>query len=127
MGFNWLKATEPRRGGSLFFTTVPRNFWYSFYRPPKDEWLSRPCSHAMVLNTGPPDWESSTLTTKNIVKIVNFLINQCSHHMEASQVLAVRREEKPVFKLSQTSTMELFCENSLRLKTGYYFCKKVPS
>ena len=49
----------------------------------------------MVLNTRSPDWESSALTTKNIVKMVNFLINQCSHHMEASQYLEVRREEKP--------------------------------
>ena len=38
-------------------------FWYSLYRPRKDERLSRPWSHPMVLNTGLLDWESSALTT----------------------------------------------------------------
>ena len=38
--------------------------WYSFDRPQKDERLSRPWSHSMVLNMGPLDWESSALTTK---------------------------------------------------------------
>ena len=38
--------------------------WYSFYQPRKDERLSRPWSHPVVLNTGPLDWESSALTTR---------------------------------------------------------------
>ena len=57
MGFNCLKATETLQGGSLlFYHEVPRNFWYSFDRPRKDERLSRPWSHLVVLNTGPLDW-----------------------------------------------------------------------
>ena len=41
MDFNCLK--EPLQAGSLFFNRyVPRNFWYSFCRPRKDEGLSRP-------------------------------------------------------------------------------------
>ena len=44
-----------------FLPSVPRKSWYSFYRPRKDERLSRPWSHPAVLNTGPLDWESSAL------------------------------------------------------------------
>ena len=33
-----------------FSTQVPRNFWYSVYRPQKDERLSQPWSHPVVLN-----------------------------------------------------------------------------
>ena len=45
---------EPLRGG---------NSWYSFDRPPKDERLSQPWCHPLVLKTGPLSWESSALTT----------------------------------------------------------------
>ena len=45
---------EPLRGG---------NSWYSFDRPPKDERLSQPWYHPLVLKTGPLNWESSALTT----------------------------------------------------------------
>ena len=60
----------PLRGGSLHFATKlsqilpPRYSWYSFYRTWKDERLSRPWSHPVVLNTGPLDWKSSALTTR---------------------------------------------------------------
>ena len=33
--------------------------WYSFYRSQKDERLSQPCSHPLVLSTGLLDSESS--------------------------------------------------------------------
>ena len=53
---------EPLQGGSLLFTTqFPEIPGISFYRPRKDERLSQPWSHPVVLNTGPLDWESSTL------------------------------------------------------------------
>ena len=39
-------------------------FFFSFYQPRKDEGLSWPWSHPVVLNTRPLDWESSTLTTR---------------------------------------------------------------
>ena len=39
------------------------NSWYSFYRPRKDERLSGPWSHPVVLNTGHLDWKSNTLTS----------------------------------------------------------------
>ena len=42
-------------------------FWYSLYRPRKDERLSRPWSHPVVLSTGPLDWESSALTTRPLL------------------------------------------------------------
>ena len=64
MGFNCLKATATSRRQFTFYHSVPRNSWYSFYRPRKDERLSRPWSHPVVLNTETLDWESSALTTR---------------------------------------------------------------
>ena len=55
MGFNCLKATVISRRQFNFYHSVPRNSWYSFYRVRKDERLSRPWSHPVVLNTGPLD------------------------------------------------------------------------
>ena len=56
--------TATSRRQFTFHHSVPRNSWYSFYRPRKDERLSRPWNHPVVLNTGLLDWESSTLTTR---------------------------------------------------------------
>ena len=42
----------------------PLSNWYSFYWPWKDERLSRPWSHLVVLNAGPLDWKSRALTTR---------------------------------------------------------------
>ena len=67
MGFNCLKATATWRRQFSFYHSVPRNSWYSFYRPRKDERLSRSWSHPVVLNTGPPDWESSALTNRPLL------------------------------------------------------------
>ena len=50
-----------------FYHSVPRNSWYSFYRPRKNERLSRPWSHPLVLDTGHLDWESSALTTRPLL------------------------------------------------------------
>ena len=55
--------TATLRRQFTFYHSVPRNSWYSFYRPRKDERLSRPWSHPVVLSMGPLDWESSALTT----------------------------------------------------------------
>ena len=57
MGFNCLKARATWEG-SLLTTKLPE------IRPRKDERLSRPWSHPVVLNTGPLDLESTALTTK---------------------------------------------------------------
>ena len=64
MGFNCLKATTTSRRQFTFYHSVPRNCWYSFYQPRKDERLSRPWSHPVVLHTGLLDWESRTLTSR---------------------------------------------------------------
>ena len=40
MRFNCFEATEPLRGDTTFYHSVPRISWYSFNRPPKDERLS---------------------------------------------------------------------------------------
>ena len=47
-----------------FYYSVPRSYRYSFNRPWKNERLSWPWSHPVVLNLGPLDWESSALTTR---------------------------------------------------------------
>ena len=54
MGFNYLKVRAPLRRQFTFYHWVPRNFWYSFDRPRKDERLSQPWSYPVVLNTGTP-------------------------------------------------------------------------
>ena len=38
-----------------------------FYRPRKDERLSQPWSHPVVLSMGPLNWESSALTTRPLL------------------------------------------------------------
>ena len=67
MGFNCLKATATSRRQFTFYHSVPKYFWYSFYRPQNDERLSWPWSHPVVLNTGSLDWESSALTTRPLL------------------------------------------------------------
>ena len=63
LGFNCLTATEPLWGDS-FYNLVPRSSWYLIDQPWKDESLSWPRSHPVLLNLGTLDWEFSTLTTK---------------------------------------------------------------
>ena len=75
MGFNCLKATATSRRQVTFYHSVPRNSWYSFYRPRKDERLSRPCSHPVVLNMGLLDWESSTLTFSSKLDWGSYIIS----------------------------------------------------
>ena len=67
MGFNCLKATATSRRLFTLYHKVPRNFWYSLYRPRKNERLSQPWSHPVVLNTGLLDWKSSALTTRPLL------------------------------------------------------------
>ena len=55
---------EPLRGGSFLFTTKFQEIPGTHYQPQKDERLSWPWSHPVVLNTGPMDWESSILNTR---------------------------------------------------------------
>ena len=42
MGFSCLKPSATSRRQFTFYHSVPRYSWYSFYRPRKDERLSRP-------------------------------------------------------------------------------------
>ena len=76
MGFICLKATATSRRQFTFYHSLPRNSWYSFYQPQKDERLSRTWSHPVVLNTGLLDWEFSTLTTGPLLhKYVNAVVS----------------------------------------------------
>ena len=74
MGFNCLKAIATLRRQFTFFHSVPRNSWYSFYRPQKDERLNQSWSHPVILNMGPLDWESSVLTTRPTIFTTSFKI-----------------------------------------------------
>ena len=56
------RATTRRQ--FTFYHSVPRSLpTFSLDQPWKDEKLSQPWSHRVVLNLGPLDWESSALTT----------------------------------------------------------------
>ena len=59
------RATSRRQ--FTFYHSFPKISWYSFIRPGKDERLSQPWCHPMLLNLGPLDWESSTLTTRPLL------------------------------------------------------------
>ena len=59
-GCKYLKATEPLQGDS-FYSLVPRSSWYSIAQPWKDERLSWPTCHPVLLK---PDWKFSALTTR---------------------------------------------------------------
>ena len=65
-----MDGVEPSQGNRAitrreftFYHEVLRNSWYSFYQTRKDERLSQPWGHPVVLNPEPLDWESSALTT----------------------------------------------------------------
>ena len=62
-----MNEVQQPQGFCHFKETVyfsPLYSWYSFYQPRKDDRLSQPWSHPVVLNTGPLDWKSSALTTR---------------------------------------------------------------
>ena len=58
------RATTRRQ--FTFYHSVPKNSWYPFDQPRKDERLTQPWSHTVVFNTGPLDWGSSTLTNRPV-------------------------------------------------------------
>ena len=53
-----------------FYHKVPRNCWYSYDWLEKDERLSRPWYHPVILNSGSLDWDCSTLTTRPLLSLV---------------------------------------------------------
>ena len=79
MGFNCFKPRAISRRQFTFYHQVPRYSWYSFYRPRKDERPSRPWSHAVVLNTGTLDLESSALTNRPLQTLSSRLVASNDH------------------------------------------------
>ena len=73
------RATSRRQ--FTFYHQVPRTSWYSFDRLRKDERLSRPWSHPVVLNTEPLDWESSALTSRPLLHKCN--VKKCKSIQDA--------------------------------------------
>ena len=70
------KKLEPLQGGSLLFTTkFQESPGTPFCRTRKDEKLSSPWNHPVVLNMGPLDWESSALTTRPLI-LISFYISR---------------------------------------------------
>ena len=70
-----------------FYHLVPRSFWYSFNRPQKGETLIWPQSHPVVLNPGPLDWESSTLTARPFPrKLKYFKFHMDSLHLKFTKI-----------------------------------------
>ena len=124
MGFNCLKATATSRRQFALYYSVPRNSWYSFYRPRKDERLSRPLSHPVVLNTGPLDWESSALTTRPLKALLYFLsffvlwkISLCSKKFG-------ERRDQAIYQVSQSekcnSSKQNISVHEILSKVGFY-------
>ena len=89
---------------------VPRDSWYSFDQPRKDERLSQPWSHPVVLNSGPLDWEYSTLPTrpcsimpcvlffnktKHIIKSTS--IELCDKNCDSSNFMYQRVTDDPIY------------------------------
>ena len=67
-----VRATSRRQ--FTFYHKVPRNSWYSFYRTQKDEGLSQPWSHTLVLNTD----QENFLTIINDAAAIKLLRNVLS-------------------------------------------------
>ena len=55
-----------------FYHSVPRNSWYPFELPRKDERLTRPWSHAVAFNARPLDRGSSALTNIPVFPLLIF-------------------------------------------------------
>ena len=92
IGFNCLKASATSRRQFTFYHLVPRYSWYSFYRPRKDERLSRPWSHPAILNTGPLDWKSSALTTRpSLHKVQADISHNYPYHKKLSIFVGKKR------------------------------------
>ena len=62
------RATARRQ--FTFYHSVPRSFWYLFNQPRKDERLSGPRSHPVVLNPGYLHRESNALTASHFQTII---------------------------------------------------------
>ena len=60
------RATTRRQ--FTFYHSVPKSFRYSTNRPQKDERLIWPCSHSVVSNQEPLDWELGTLATRSLFR-----------------------------------------------------------
>ena len=67
------RATTRRQ--FTFYHSVPRSSWYSFNRPWKDERLSWPQSHPLVLNPGSLDCEPSALIARPFPETIIFKKN----------------------------------------------------
>ena len=71
MALNCLKATESLQGGSLLFITEFPEFVGTSLIDLKDERLSQPWNHPVVLKMGPLDLESSALITRSCTRPCN--------------------------------------------------------
>ena len=59
-----------------FYHSIPKNSWYLFHQPRKDERLTRPWSHTVVFNTGPLHWGSSALTNRPVFVFSLLIFNE---------------------------------------------------
>ena len=118
MGFSCLKARATSRRQFTFYHQVPRN-WYSFYRPRKDEGLSQPWSHPVVLNTRPLDWESSALTARL------YLLDAKINSTEATDILtSAKKIKNKKVKCKETCLQERTpMQKVISTKTKSFFCK----
>ena len=80
------RATTRRQ--FTFYHSVPRNSWYPFDQPRKDERLTQPWSHTVALNTVPLGWESSTLTNRPVYVLSLLIFNESEIcHMRKANIV----------------------------------------
>ena len=128
MGSNCLKATATSGWQFTFYHWVPRNSWHSFYRPRKDERLSRSWSHPVVFNTGLLDWESSALTTRPLLhKVLNIKVLRILWNKQSDEIIFKKHlkliKDIPT-KRDLLRTAEFICV-SIKGIISKSFCSKV--
>ena len=98
------RATTRRQ--FAFYHKVPQSSWYPFDQPQKDERLSRPWCHPVLLNLGTPSWESSALTVEVITaEVIKAAVEPMIEMLEKIS-LKVRNEKGLVIYGVSSSLLE---------------------
>ena len=115
-------------GGSLLFTTkcpeIPGTHFTNLRRM-KGRGQSRLCSHAMVLNRGPLDWESNTLTTRPFFHVLVITWNRKNWRPHRSSFLNIiicskcTIIQKGIYTRQPCSRREIYFKKSQ--KQGVFF------
>ena len=78
---NCLKATATSRRQFAFYHSVPRNSWYSFYRPRKDERLSRPWRSRHIFLTSCDYQLCSSVSVLSLLLLISLWLSLYLHYL----------------------------------------------